>query len=107
MPRRPFDGRNASQDVGAGARANAMSNVKTIACAAALGLAFAGSALAQQTSSQQSQPSGTTSGPASGSNVEPSAATQKKAGVPNSGAVSAGAPGAEAEKGSESGQKPK
>ena len=80
----------------------------TLAGAAVLGLVLAGSAYAQQTTTaQQGQAAGTTSGPASGTNVEPSAATQKKAGTPNSGAVSAGAPGAEAEKGSESGQKPK
>ena len=82
-------------------------NMKVAVSAAALGLALAGSAFAQQAAPQQGQASGTTSGPASGTTVEPSAATQKKAGTPNSGAVSAGAPGAEAEKGSESGQKPK
>ena len=84
-----------------------MFTMKLAACVGALGLALAGSAYAQQATPQPGGPSGTTSGPASGTNVEPSAATQKKAGTPNSGAVSAGAPGAEAAKGSESGQKPK
>ena len=84
-----------------------MLNLKMAACVMALGLMGAGSAYAQQATPQQGQASGTTSGPAAGSTVEPSAATQKKAGTPNSGAVSVGAPGAEAEKGSESGQKPK
>ena len=81
--------------------------LKMTAAATLLGVVLAGSAVAQQTTAQQGHAAGTTSGPASGTNVEPSAATQKKAGTPNSGAVSAGAPGAEAEKGSESGQKPK
>ena len=81
-------------------------NVKKAMALAALGATLAGPALAQQ-AAQQGQASGTTSGPASGTNVEPSAATQKKAGTPDSGSVSAGAPGAEAAKGSESGQKPK
>ncbi len=83
-----------------------MSNVKIAAYAAALALIFGASATAQQTA-PQGQAAGTTSGPASGSNVESSAATQKKAGTPDSGAVSAGAPGAAAAKGTESGQKPK
>ena len=84
-----------------------MLSLKMAACVMALGLMSAGAAYAQQATPQQGQASGTTSGPAAGSTVEPSAATQKKAGTPNSGAVSVGAPGAEAEKGSESGQKPK
>ncbi len=83
-----------------------MSNLKMAVTAAAVALTFAGSAYAQQ-ASRQGQAAGTTSGPASGTNVEPSAATQRKAGTPDSGAVSAGAPGATAEKGTESGQKPK
>ena len=83
-----------------------MFNLKMATCAVALGTLVAASASAQQ-AAQQGQAAGTTSGPAAGSNVESSAATQKKAGTPNSGAVAAGAPGAEAEKGSESGQKPK
>jgi hypothetical protein len=62
-------------------------------------------ALAQQ--AQTGQASGTTSGPASGNNVEPSAVTQKKAGNADAGAVSAGAPGKAGVKGGESGQKPK
>ena len=73
---------------------------KTLA-SAAVGIVLAGTpALAQS-----SQSTGTTSGPAAGTNVEPGAATQKKAG--NNPDVSAGAPGAAAKKGSESGSKPK
>jgi hypothetical protein len=75
-------------------------------------LALGGTALAQQTNGQgqtggQSSSSGTTSGPAAGTNVQPSAVTQKQAGTHNAGAVAAGAPGAPAEKGSESGEKPR
>jgi hypothetical protein len=54
---------------------------------------------------QSSQSSGTTSGPAAGSNVEPSAAVQKHAG--NKPSVAVGSPGVAAKKGSESGAKPK
>jgi hypothetical protein len=77
-------------------------------CAIALTLASpmaAVHAFAQQQPAGQAN--GTTSGPAAGGNVEPSAATQKKAGTPDAGAVSAGAPGTAATKGSESGPKPK
>jgi len=73
------------------------------------GMLLAGTALAQQPQQtpQHGPASATTSGPAAGSNVEPSAATQRKAGTRDAGAVSAGAPGATAEKGTESGSKPK
>ena len=55
---------------------------------------------------QSSQSTGT-SGPAAGSNVQPSAAAQKKNdGDTSSGATSAGAPGTAAKKGSESGPAP-
>jgi hypothetical protein len=54
---------------------------------------------------QSGQSSGTTSGPAAGSNVQPSTATQKQAG--NKPSVAVGAPGVAAKKGSESGAKPK
>ena len=81
---------------------------------AAIGLSLiaAGSpAIAQQSQTNQQpqsgQASGTTSGPASGSNVEPGSVTQKKAGTTDAGAVSAGAPGQAGVKGGESGQKPK
>ena len=88
-------------------------NMKIEAAAILFSVVFGAQALAQQTTPQQGastaskQETGTTSGPAAGTNVEPSAATQKKAGTSNSGVVSAGAPGAEAAKGSEGGQAPK
>ena len=70
------------------------------------GAAFSGSADAQP-AQKGSQASGTTSGPASGTNVEPSAATQKKGGASDAASVSAGAPGKEGVKGGESGQNPR
>ena len=69
------------------------------------------SAMAQQTRAgrqpQTGQASGTTSGQASGSNVEPGSVTQKKADTADAGAVSAGEAGQAGVKGGESGQKPK
>jgi hypothetical protein len=84
-----------------------MNKSRIIGSALALSVFAAGPLLAQQTAQPQDKASGTTSGPAAGTNVEPSAASQRKAGVKDAGAVSAGAPGARAEKGSESGEKPK
>jgi len=73
---------------------------KIAACAVLYGALFTGAALAQQ-----QQPQGTTSGPAAGTNVEPSTVTQKKADSSGK-ATSAGAPGMAGPKGSENGPKP-
>ena len=78
-------------------------------------LAFAPAAMAQGGTS----PQGSTTGPAAGSNVEPSTATQKQnpaaqtttgsqgSGQATTGAVGAGAPGATAHPGTEGGPSPK
>lgn len=91
-----------------------MTSWQSFVLPAAIGLsltAAAAPAMAQQAPSgqqpQTGQASGTTSGPAAGSNVEPGSVTQKKAGTADAGAVSAGAPGQAGVKGGESGQKPK
>ncbi len=78
-----------------------MVNTKILAVVSAIALMVLG----LPAFAQSSQSSGTTSGPAAGSNVEPSTATQKQAG--NRPSVAAGSPGVAAKKGSESGAKPK
>jgi hypothetical protein len=87
-----------------------------IATLAAAGMLVATVAMAQAPTDQPATPDqGTTSGPAAGSNVEPSAATAKKATHHRShhkhkasaaAADSAGAPGEAAKQGSESGPAP-
>jgi hypothetical protein len=75
---------------------------KILFCAALYGAALTGAAFAQQ---PQGSASGTTSGPASGTNVVPSTVTQKK-GDSMGKATSSGAPGMSGPKGSENGPKP-
>ena len=69
---------------------------------AAFAITLGGAAVAQQKS-------GSTTGPAAGSNVEPSTITEKKmgnAGQPGKESVGVGAPGVAAVQGSESGSQP-
>ncbi len=68
------------------------------------GLAAAALALAGFTAPVAIAAQGDTSGPASGSTVKPSGATQKQASSQNG--MSAGAPGAEGKQGGESGRAP-
>jgi hypothetical protein len=85
-----------------------MKRMKTAAMAMMGGILMAGPAFAQQAQTgQAAQANGTTSGPAAGNNVQPSGATQNKSGSAAAGSTSAGAPGAPAKKGTESGQPPK
>jgi hypothetical protein len=86
-----------------------------IATLAAAGMLAATVAMAQAPTDQPATPDqGTTSGPAAGSNVEPSAATAKKAHhrshhkhkASTAASDSAGAPGEAAKTGSESGPAP-
>ncbi len=81
-----------------------------LALLTAFGTLAATVSYAQSAPAPSSQNQGTTSGPASGSNVQPSTVTQKKSrhiSKAGASADAAGDPGTAAKQGSESGESPK